>query len=125
LEEEDFVNLLPTSNVIGHNSWICRKPLLDTEVLFDPKIEWTEDVYFMALMAGWTSFGLTAMATVAWHWRSTTKDNWTLSHPDSTRQASLARWQERLQNVRLPSYKKVPPPSSQYDVDRAVKKDLS
>jgi phosphoglycerol transferase len=40
LEEEDFTNLLPTRNVIGHNSWICRTSLLDSEVLSDPKIEW-------------------------------------------------------------------------------------
>jgi phosphoglycerol transferase len=125
LEEEDFVNLLPTQNVIGHNSWICRTSLLDREVLGDPKIEWAEDVYFMALMAGRTRFGFTAMATAAWHWRSTTKDNWTLSHSASTGQASLARWQERLQGVKLPSHNKVYPPDSQFDANRAVTHDLS
>ena len=125
LEAEDFINLLPTRNVIGHNSWICRTSLLDTEVLSDPKLEWGEDVYFMALMAGRTSFGFTATATAVWHWRSATKDNWTLSHSDSTRQASLARWQERLQNVQLPSHNKVPRPSSQYDAIQAVTQDLS
>jgi Glycosyl transferase family 2/Glycosyl transferases group 1 len=125
LEEEDFVNLRPTHNVIGNNTWICRRSLLDREVLSDPKIEWSEDVYFMALMAGRTKFGFTAMATAAWHWRSTTKDNWTLSHSASTGQASLARWQERLQSVGLPSHNKVSPPDSQYDVNRAVNQDLS
>ena len=29
LEEEDFVDLLPTHNVIGHNTWICGSSLLD------------------------------------------------------------------------------------------------
>jgi len=125
LEEEDFVNLQPTHNVIGNNTWICRTSLLDREIRSDPKIEWAEDVYFMALMAGRTRFRFTAMPTAAWHWRSTTKDNWTLSHSDSTRQGSLARWQERLQIVRLPSYNKVPLPSSRYDVNRAVNQDLS
>jgi phosphoglycerol transferase len=125
LEEEDFKNLLPTRNVIGHNSWICRTSLLDREVLSDPKIEWAEDVYFMALMAGRTKFGFTAMATAAWHWRSTTKDNWTLSHSEVAREASLARWQERLQSVKLPLHNKVSPPDSQYDVNRAVNQDLS
>ena len=125
LEEEDFVDLLPMRNVIGHNSWICRTALLDREVLSDPKIEWAEDVYFTALMAGRTRFGFTAMPTAAWHWRSTTKDNWTLSHSDGTRQASLARWQERLQSARFPSHNRIPLPSSHHDVSRAVNRDLS
>ena len=125
LEEEDFINLLPARNAIGHNSWICRRSLLDGEVLADPKIEVSEDVYFMALMAGRTRFGFTGMATAAWHWRSTTEDNWTLSYPSNAYQASLARWQERLQNVSLPSHNKVPLTSSQYDVARAVTHDLS
>jgi Glycosyl transferase family 2/Glycosyl transferases group 1 len=125
LEKEDFVNLLPTRNVIGHNSWICRSSLLDSEVLSDPGIEVSEDVYFMTLMAGRTRFGFTAMATAAWHWRSTTKDNWTLSYSEDTFQASMARWQERLQNVSLPSHNKVPLPSSRHDVNRATNRDLS
>jgi glycosyltransferase involved in cell wall biosynthesis len=125
LEEEKFENLRPKHNVIGNNTWICRSSLLDREILSDPKIEWSEDVYFMALMAGRTRFGFTAMATAAWHWRSTTKDNWSLSHSADIGQASLARWQERLQNVRLPSYNKVSAPDSQYDLNRAVNRDLS
>jgi hypothetical protein len=125
LEEEDFVDLLPMRNVIGHNSWICRTALLDREALSDPKIEVSEDVYFMALMAGRARFGFTAMPTAAWHWRSTTKDNWTLSYSGDTFQASLARWQERLQSTRLPSNNKIPVPSSQHDVGRAVNRDLS
>jgi len=124
-EEEDFVNLRPTHNIIGNNAWICRRSLLDREILSDPKIEVSEDVYFMALMAGRTRFGFTAMATAAWHWRSTTKDNWTLSHSASTGQASLARWHERLQSVKLPSHNKVSPPDTQYNVNRAVNQDLS
>jgi Glycosyl transferase family 2/Glycosyl transferases group 1 len=125
LEEEDFINFLPTRNVIGHNSWICRQSLLDREVLSDPKIQASEDVYFMALMAGRTRFGFTGMATAACHWSSTTKNNWILSNSDNASQASLARWQGRLQNVRLPSHNKVPLPSSQFDAVQAVTRDLS
>ena len=33
IEEEDFVDLQPTRNVIGHNTWLCRTSLLDKEVL--------------------------------------------------------------------------------------------
>jgi len=125
LEEEDFINLLPARNVIGHNSWICRRSLLDREVLADPKIEVSEDVYFMALMAGRTRFGFTGMATAAWHWRSTTEDPWTMPNSGDTLQTSLTSWQERLQNVRIPSHNKVPRPSSQYDAIQAVTQDLS
>jgi phosphoglycerol transferase len=125
LEEEEFINLLPTRNVIGHNSWICRTSLLNEEVLSNPRIEWAEDVYFTALIAGRTKVGFTGMATAAWHWRSTTKDNWTLSHSEATRQTSLVRWQERLQAVRFPSHNKISTPSRNYDADSAVKRDLS
>jgi len=125
LEEEDFINLLPTRNVIGHSSWICRRSLLDREVLTDPKIEVSEDVYFMALMAGRTRFGFTGMATAACHRRATTKDDGMLSYSGDAFQASLARWQERLQNVRLPTSNKIPLPSSRYDAIQAVTRDLS
>jgi hypothetical protein len=124
-EEEHFENMLPTRNVIGNNTWICRSLLLDSEVMSDPQIEWSEDVYFMVLMAGRTRFGFTGMATAVWHWRSTTRDNWTLAHPEETFVASLARWQQRLQSVRLPSHNRVPLPASQYDLTQAVNRDLT
>jgi hypothetical protein len=82
-------------------------------------------VYFMVLMAQRTRLEFTAMATAAWHWRSTTKDNWTLSHPERAFPTTLARWQKRLQSVRLPSHNRVPHPSSQYDVNRALNRDSS
>jgi hypothetical protein len=125
LEEEDFKDLLPTKNVIGNHTWICRTSLLDREILRDPQVEWAEDVYFMALMAGRTRFGFTAMATAVWHWRSTTRDNWTLSQPDNRFPANLTRWQGRLQSVKLPSHNRVSRPASQYDLNQAVNKDQS
>jgi hypothetical protein len=79
----------------------------------------------MALMAGRTRFGFNGMATAAWHRGSTSRDNWVPSYSGSAFQASLARWQERLQDVRLPSQDKVPLPNSRYDADRAVTQDLS
>ena len=39
LEDEDFRNLLPTHNVIGNHSWICRASLLDKDILTDPQLE--------------------------------------------------------------------------------------
>jgi phosphoglycerol transferase len=125
LEKEDFINLPPARDLTGHNFCICRQLLLDREVLSDPKIEVSEDVYFMGLMAGRTRVGFTGMATAAWHWRSTTNDNGMLSNSANASQASLARWQERLQNVGLSSRNELPLPSSQYDAVRAVTRDLS
>jgi phosphoglycerol transferase len=125
LEEEDFINLPPTRNVIGPNSWICRRLLLDREVLADPKIEVSEDVYFMALMAGRTRFGFTGMATAARHRRFTTEDDRMMSYSADISEFSSSRWQERLQNVRLPLHNKVPLPRGQYDAVQAVTRDLS
>jgi phosphoglycerol transferase len=126
LEEEDFTNFLPrTGNEIGHNSWICRQSLLDRDVLSDPRIEVSEDLYFMALMAGRTRFGFTGMVTAACQARSMTKNDRVASHAGETFQAALTRWQERLQNVRFPSHNKIPRLSGQYDTNRAVTQDLS
>lgn len=124
LSEEDFRNISPMNNVIGNHSWICRRSLLDNDMLVDPEIEWAEDVYFTVLMAERAQFGFTAMATALWHWRSATKDNWSLSHSNATAEASLARWQERLQAVRLPSHNRVAKPTSRYDLEKAVTEDL-
>jgi phosphoglycerol transferase len=125
LSEEDFSNFLPGNNVIGQNAWICRRHLLDHGVLADPSIEWAEDVYFLGLMAGRTKFSFTAAATAVWHWRSTTRDNWTFRQSKQTTEVSSARWQERLQGVPLPAHNRVPAPSISYDVSEVVAKDLS
>jgi hypothetical protein len=99
--------------------------LLDREVLADPKIEVSEDVYFMALMAGRTRFGFTGMATAARHRRFTTEDDRMMSYSADISEFSSSRWQERLQNVRLPLHNKVPLPRGQYDAVQAVTRDLS
>ncbi len=124
LSEEDFRNISPDNSVIGKHSWICRTSLLDNDVLVDPEIEWGENVYFTVLMAERAQFAFTAMATALWHWRSETKDDWSLSHSNATVEASLARWQERLQSVRLPSHNRVTKPASRYNFDKAVSEDL-
>lgn len=124
LSEEDFTNFLPTRNVISQNAWICRRSLLDTELLRAPKMEWAEDVYFLALMAGRTNFAFTAMPTAVWHWRSTTKDNWTFSLSKSTLENSLERWQQRLQHVKLPSHNRVPAANRRNEANELVARDV-
>ena len=108
---EEFDDFSPLRNVIGHNAWICRRSLITEDVLRDPRIEYAEDVLFVVLMAGLTPFAFTGMATAEWHWRSTTKDNWSLSYPAQQVEEFLARWQERTQAVRLPVRNRIAPPS--------------
>lgn len=125
LERETFAAFTPIRNVIGHNAWICRRACLNEEVLVDPHIPWAEDVFFLAMMADRTRFGFTATATACWHWRSTSKDNWTLSHPPEDYDTSFARWRGKLQNMAYPAHNGIGPPVRWYDVDEALARDLS
>jgi phosphoglycerol transferase len=88
-------------NHIGKNSWICKRSVLDEDVLENPKLEYAEDVFFTTLLAGICKFGSTGIPTAVWHWRSVSKDNWTLSHQQDRRDEFFARWQERVNHVRL------------------------
>jgi hypothetical protein len=125
LSEEDFVDFLPTTTTIGRNAWICRASLLDSEALADPKLEFGEDAYFTALMAGRTNFEFTAMPTAVWHRKSTVKEDQPLSCGSETEEVWLARWQERLQNVKLPMYNRVPAATNRFDLKDAITADLS
>jgi hypothetical protein len=100
--EENLQDFLPTRNIIGHNCWLCRRSVLDTEALRNPRQELGEDVLFMTLMAGRTPFAFTGSPTAEWHWRSSSKDDRTLSHPAAEMEMSLAHRQERAQSIRLP-----------------------
>jgi hypothetical protein len=123
LTEETFDELLPTQNVISANSWICRRSNLHHDAMRDSGSDLSEDVYFVALMATRARFGFTGQATALWHWRSTSKDNWTLSHPTEKAKTNLARWRGRARGLKLPKNNRVPPPSQWYDVDEVVARD--
>jgi phosphoglycerol transferase len=125
IEDEDFENFTPTKNVIGHNAWICRRSALDSTVLTDPGMAWAEDVFFLTLIADRVRFKFMPAATATWHWRSTSKDNWTLSHPADEFSATYARWRRRLQNVRLPSANRIAPPPKAADATEVVSRDVS
>jgi phosphoglycerol transferase len=123
LEKETFTNFTPIRNVIGHNSWICRRSVLEKIEMTDPAINWAEDVFFLALIAGHSDFGFTGSATANWHWRSTSRDNWTLSHPSETYKHSLARWRGRLQDVALPAHNRIEPPGQWFDLQETLDRD--
>lgn len=95
-------------NHIGQNAWICKRLLLDEDVLENPKLEYAEDVFFTTLLAGKCKFGFTGIPTAVWHWRSVSKDNWTLSHQQDRREDFFARWKERANHVRLQNHTRVP-----------------
>lgn len=94
-------------NHIGQNAWICKRSVLDEDLLENPKLEYAEDVFFTTLMAGKCKFGFTGIPTAVWHWRSISKDNWTFSHQQDRREDFFARWQERANHVRLNNYTRV------------------
>ncbi|MBR0650349.1 glycosyltransferase family 1 protein [Roseomonas terrae] len=123
--EEDFQSFLPARNFIGHNCWICRRSVLDQEALRSPRIELAEDTFFMLLMAGRTPFAFSGMPTAEWHWRSSSKDNWTLSHPPAEMERSLVRWQERAQAVRLPAVNKVARRAGRLSAEASIRRDAS
>nr|WP_255568796.1 glycosyltransferase family 2 protein [Neoroseomonas alba] len=124
IEEERFVDFSPTRNVIGHNAWICRRSVLDEDMLRDPAIDWAEDVFFLTLAAGRTPFRFVPGATATWHWRSTSKDNWTLSHPSGKFRHNYARWRRRLQATRIPAYSRIAPPAQEMQVDEMHARDI-
>jgi phosphoglycerol transferase len=96
-------------NHIGLHAWICRRSVLDEDLLVNPKLEYAEDVFFTTLLAEKCKFGFTGIPTATWHWRSASKDNWTLSHKRDHVVDFFARWQERANHVRLIKYVRVPP----------------
>jgi len=67
-------------NHIGRNAWICKRIWFDENLLLNPKFEYSEDVSIPTLLAGKCKFGFTGMPTAVWHWRSASKDNWSLSY---------------------------------------------
>jgi hypothetical protein len=123
--EEDFRDFLPTRNHIGNSCWLCRRALLDDEVLRDPRQEFAEDVLFLTLMAGRTPFAFTGIPTSEWHWRSSSKDNWSQSRSQAEIETSLTHWQERTQHVRLPSANRISLRTWALSVDAWVALDAS
>jgi phosphoglycerol transferase len=95
-------------NHIGQNAWICKRSIMDESLTVNPRLEYAEDVFFTTLFAGKCRFGFTGIPTAVWHWRSASKDNWTLSHQQDLRVDFHARWEERAKHIRLNNYVKVP-----------------
>ena len=125
LHEEEFREFTPTRNVIGIHAWIARRDLLDPEVLVNPQLELAEDVFLMASLASRTTPVFSGMATADWRWRSTQRDNWTLSHPSDEADANYRRWHMRARSLTFVQRNRPLPPVPQHDFARAVHGDIS
>ncbi len=84
--------LLRFDNYIQSNSWLARKLVLTQDVLDDPALEVSEDLYFYLLLASRHQFLFSGAVSAVWNWRSASGDN-------SMTSVSQYRWElngERL-----------------------------
>lgn len=84
--------LLRFDNYIQSNSWLARKLVLTQDVLDDPDLEVSEDMYFYLLLASRHQFLFSGAVSAVWNWRSAASDN-------SMTSVSQYRWElngERL-----------------------------
>jgi phosphoglycerol transferase len=97
LEPPDLSRLAEFDNFITSNSWICRSSVLHGDVPPDPRVDYTEDVYFYLWVASRAKLGFTGSPTAVWNWRSTSRDNSMLSFDEHELTKGKARLRERLQ----------------------------
>jgi hypothetical protein len=84
--------LLRFDNYIQSNAWLARKRVLTQDVLADPELEVSEDMYFYLLLASRHQFRFSGAVSAIWNWRSMAGDN-------SMTSVSQYRWElngERL-----------------------------
>lgn len=102
MDDFNLDRMLRFDNFIQSNTWLARKRVLADEVLDDPGLEVSEDVYFYLLLASRHSFQFSGRVTAVWNWRSNAADNSMLA-------VSQQRWArcgaaviERLAHVQFP-----------------------
>lgn len=72
--------MLHLENFVVSNAWLARKSVLSIDgILEDPKLIVAEDVYLYQFFLRRGDFLFSWRATANWHWRSTSKDNSTIS----------------------------------------------
>jgi len=71
----NFDRLLRFDNYIQSNAWLARKRVLTPEVLDDPEMEVSEDLYFYLLLASRHHFLFSGTVSAVWNWRSRASDN--------------------------------------------------
>lgn len=102
MDDYNLDRLLRFDNFIQSNTWLARKRVLVGEVLDDPGLEVSEDVYFYLLLATRHGFRFSGTVSAIWNWRSNAADNSMLA-------VSQQRWArcgaaviERLAHMQFP-----------------------
>jgi phosphoglycerol transferase len=85
--------LLRFDNFIQSNAWLAQRRVLTPEVLDDPEMEVSEDMYFYVLLASSCQFRFSGTASAIWNWRSRAQDN-------SMRAVSQQHWTEAGERIR-------------------------
>jgi hypothetical protein len=99
LDGPDATRLTRFDNFITSNSWICRTSAIRGDIPDDPKVQYTEDVFFYLWLSARVKFGFTGLPTAVWNLRSTTRDNSMLAVSETAFEKGKMRLTERLQDA--------------------------
>jgi hypothetical protein len=103
LNAYDLDRLLHFDNYIQSNAWVARRELLDAELLADPEMQVSEDVYLYLLLAARTKFMCNFRPTAYWNWRSRSQDNSMLAVDQERWAAAGAVIMRRLRHLKFPA----------------------
>jgi phosphoglycerol transferase len=99
--EAEHPSSVPTSDVIGTNTWICRRSAFDTAGLQDSLIERSDGIDFGPMITEPTKLGCTAMVTAALHCRSIKTNTSPMRRPEPAPTVFLAQCVRLLQKSPL------------------------
>ena len=125
IEEQNFEAFRYDHNTIASNAWISRSNAIDEHLLVDPQLDHYEVVHLIATIVSGCRCRFTALATAASHWRSTSRDNWSLVQPLDDPRGFENRWLDRTQRLQLPVWNKVAPVETLYDAQKEHFGDIS
>jgi hypothetical protein len=102
-DAQDVGQLMAWRNVILSHSFVARSELLVAEVLEDPQLDVSEDVYlYLIFIAHGARFAFNGRATAIWNWRARSGDNSMIAFDVARRPAQCERIIRRLEGYRFP-----------------------
>ncbi len=102
MDDFDLDRLLRFDNFIQSNTWLARRGVLSAEVLDDPELEVSEDVYFYLLLASRHRFRFSGRVSAIWNWRSNAGDNSMMAVSQQGWARCGARVVQRLAHLQFP-----------------------